>query len=134
MAFLSLKMRASLNQLWKSIPALRGGSEATNMRLGDFLAATGVATVACLRVTLAAAATTVVAVPGALVGDVCSVDIATLHAADTAPTTADAVVTSAGVVTITPISTPAHSDDTCILTVCRVVSLAVAGHSENPGA
>lgn len=128
------KMINSLNQLWKNLPGLRGGTESVNLRLGDLLGPIAYAPVYMASVTLAAAATTSVSVPAALVGDVCSVVIATLHAGDTAPTTASASVTANGTVVITPISTPGHSDDTAILTVMRAVSATKATHAENPGA
>jgi len=130
---MTAKMKNSLNQLWKNVPGLRGGTESTNMRLGDLLAPMDFAVIACKSVTLAAAATTAVTVADAKTGDI-AVFVLTLQ--NTGMTTASRAQASVSgtTVTITPDATPTNADGVGILIVMRAVSSTAAGHSENPGA
>lgn len=130
---MTTKMKNSLNQLWKNLPGLRGGTESTNMRLGDLLAPMDFAVVACQSVTLAAAATTAVTVADAKTGDVAFFVLALQNTGAVKAARAEAAV-SGTTVTITPDATPSNPDGVGILVVMRAVSSTAAGHSENPGA
>jgi len=126
----------TLNQLWKSIPALRGGSEPKNFRLGDLLGPMNDAVIAITGVTLAAAATTAVTVADAKVGDVA---VFILTSAEGAAVIGGTCAVTAGTVTITPKDaagshTPGNANAVGVLIVMRAVTSQVAGHTENPGA
>jgi len=130
---MSAKQIASLNAFAKKTPALRSGTEANELRLGDLLGPMKMAVIAMQSVTLAAAATTAVTVADAKTGDVA---LFALQLQNTGATKANrATATVAGTtVTITPDLTPSAADGTGILVVMRAVSSTAAGHSENPGA
>jgi len=133
---MSTKQINSLNQLGKSVPALRYGTEAKNFRLGDLLGPMNDAVIAMVGVTLAAAATTAVSIADAKVGDIA---VFVLTAAAGAAVIGATAAVTAGTVTLTPqdangAHTPGNANATGVVILMRAVSSTAAGHTENPGA
>lgn len=121
---ISTGLKAALNKAAQYIPALRKDGEAAEIKLGDLLDVDA-KIVAIKEVTLAAAATTVVAVPGALTTD-------SVFASIRLPNTGASIATNftkvhlatAGNVTLTPNVTPTTADGIATIIVVRAVTAA----------
>ena len=132
---MSQKQINSLNALPKYEPALRYGTEADNLFLGDLLGPMAFSHVAVAPATLAAATTTTItsaAVANALVGDLVVVVLKTLGT--TPPAAVSGSVSATGTVVLTPNSTPGDATTTCSILIFRAANDEIASHSQNPGA
>lgn len=131
---MSQKQIDSLNSLPKYEPALRAGTQADNLFLGDLLGPMAFSTVAVVNASLAAASTTTVTSAGvanALVGDIVVAVLKVLGGSP--PSAISGTVSAAGTVVLTPNSTPGDTSTTCTILIFRAANDEIASHSQNPG-
>lgn len=120
---LSAKNKSRLNDLWKYVPGYRAEGESKKPALGDLMAAVELVPVAFVKETVpAAAATTVVTVTGAKVGDKVIAIIAKPNTGASIATAMRSSVTADNQVTLTPNVTPTTADGMVDIVVYRSVA------------